>query len=105
MKFVETTIFTKRVVEILSDEHYRRLQEAPIVRPDLGKLIPGSGGLRKLRWSTSYSGKRGGVRVIYFWAVDQDTILMLFIFRKNERDNLSQEQIHILRRIVEEEYP
>lgn len=105
MKFVETSIFTKRVVEILSDEQYRRLQEALVVRPDLGKLIPGSGGLRKLRWSTLYSGKRGGARVIYFWAVEQETILMLFIFRKNERDDLSQEQIQALRRIVEEEYP
>lgn len=105
MKFVETTIFTRRVVEILSDEHYRRLQEALVMRPDLGKVIPGSGGLRKLRWSTSYSGKRGGARVIYFWAVEQETILMLFIFRKNERDDLSQEQIQALRRIVEEEYP
>lgn len=105
MRFIETTVFTKRVIEILSDEQYRRLQEALVVRPDLGKVIPGSGGLRKLRWSTSYSGKRGGARVIYFWAVEQETILMLFIFRKNERDDLSQEQIQALRRIVEEEYP
>ncbi|MCS7310559.1 MAG: type II toxin-antitoxin system RelE/ParE family toxin [Armatimonadetes bacterium] len=105
MKFVETAVFTKRVVEILSDEQYRRLQEALVVRPDLGKVIPGSGGLRKLRWSTSYSGKRGGVRVIYFWAVQQDTILMLFIFRKNEKDDLTPEQIQALRRIVEAEYP
>jgi len=88
VKFVETTIFTKRVVEILSDEQYRRLQEALLVRPDLGKVIPGSGGLRKLRWSTSYSGKRGGAVGKFFWARGRDSIVFVFFLRKEGRDEL-----------------
>jgi len=50
-------------------------------------------------------GKRGGVRVIYYWAVKQERILMLLMYPKNERDNLTAEQLKVLRRIIEEEYP
>ena len=73
--------------------------------PALGKLIKGGGGLRKVRWSAEGKGKRGGVRVIYYWAVAQDQILMLFVYPKGERADLTPSQIRALRRIVEEEYP
>ena len=75
------------------------------MRPDAGDLIPGGGGLRKIRWSAQGRGKRGGVRVIYYWAVRQEQILMLLIYAKNERDDLTVEQLKVLRRIIEEEYP
>ncbi|MEJ5312702.1 MAG: type II toxin-antitoxin system RelE/ParE family toxin [Anaerolineae bacterium] len=104
MYFVETTVFTRRIVELLSDEEYRQLQLYLVERPDAGKVIPGSGGLRKLRWGIGQTGKRGGVRVIYYWVVQQDTVLFLFAFRKNERSDLTPEQIRMLRQIVEEEY-
>lgn len=104
MHFIETTVFTRRIVELLSDEEYRKLQLYLATRPDAGKVIPGSGGLRKLRWGIGQTGKRGGVRVIYYWVVQQDTVLFLFAFRKNERSDLSPEQLRILRQIVEEEY-
>ncbi|MBU0512314.1 MAG: type II toxin-antitoxin system RelE/ParE family toxin [Chloroflexi bacterium] len=104
MKIVETSIFTRRVVELLTDDEYRLLQHALVSRPDLGVLIPGGGGLRKARWRVQGAGKRGGARVIYYWAVAQDTILMLFVFRKNERSDLTPTQLRILRQIVTEEY-
>ena len=103
VRFIETSIFTKRIVEILEDEEYRHLQEALAFRPDLGDVLPGSGGLRKVRWKTSRKGKRSGVRVIYYWAIKEATILMHFIFKKNERSDLTAVQIEALRRIVEEE--
>jgi hypothetical protein len=62
-------------------------------------------GIRKVRWKVQGSGKRGGARVVYYWAVEQDSILMLFIFGKNERSDLTPAQIKVLRQIVEEEYP
>ena len=68
-------------------------------------MIPGGGGLRKIRWSVAGRGKRGGVRVIYHWAVVHDKILMLFMYAKNEQDDLTAEQLKVLRRIIEEEYP
>jgi mRNA-degrading endonuclease RelE of RelBE toxin-antitoxin system len=105
MVIFETSIFTRQVQALLSDEEYRQLQMALILHPDLGAVIPGSGGLRKVRWSTGGRGKRGGVRVIYYWAVVHDRILMLFMYAKNEQDDLTPEQLKVLRRIVEEEYP
>jgi len=101
---LETTIFSRQVQELLSDEEYRQLQLTLILRPDLGAVIPGSGGLRKARWSAAGHGKRGGVRVIYYWMVVNDKILMLFIYAKNERDDLTGDQLKVLRRIIEEEY-
>jgi hypothetical protein len=73
-------------------------------RPDLGSVVVGSGGLRKVRWSMSGRGKRGGVRVIYYWAVESRRLLMLLIYAKSEQDDLSREQLHVLRKIVEKEY-
>lgn len=105
MEIVETSIFTKRVLEIMDDEEYRLLQHALAIRPDWGVVIPGSGGLRKLRWNVPGRGKRGGTRIIYYWAVQESVILLLFIFRKNERDDLTPAQIQSLRKIVHEEYP
>jgi hypothetical protein len=77
---------------------------ALVLHPDLGSVIPGSGGLRKLRWAIRGRGKRGGVRVIYYWAVVHDKILMLFMYAKNEQDDLTPDQLKVLRTIVEEEY-
>ena len=105
MVIIETSIFTRQVQTLLSDEEYRQLQMALVLHPDLGAVIPGSGGLRKVRWSIRGRGKRGGVRAIYYWAVVHDKILMLFIYAKNEQDDLTLEQLKVLRRIVEEEYP
>lgn len=105
MEIVETSVFTRRILELMDDDEYQLLQQALVKRPDLGVLIPGSGGLRKLRWRASGRGKRGGARVIYYWAVRADILLMLFAFRKNEIADLTPKQIQALRKIVEEEYP
>jgi hypothetical protein len=69
-----------------------------------GKIIKGSGGLRKLRWSAKGHGKSGGVRIIYYWFTTHGTILLLFAHAKNERDDLTREQLEQLRRAMEGEY-
>jgi hypothetical protein len=73
-------------------------------KPDAGKIIPGSGGLRKLRWSASGQGKRGGIRVINYWFVSPEVVLMLFAYPKNEQDDLTSDQIQQLKKVVEGEY-
>lgn len=105
MVIVETSVFTKQVTRLLEDEEYRLLQAVLVNRPDAGDIIPGSGGLRKIRWGVGERGKRGGVRVIYYWAVQQEKLVMLLLYPKNERDDLTKDQLKILRRIIEEEYP
>lgn len=104
MRFVETPVFTERVTSALDDASYRRLQLALLLRPEQGVLIKGSGGLRKLRWAGSGRGKRGGVRLIYFWHRESETFYMLYVYPKNERSDLSHAQVRILRRLVEEEF-
>jgi len=74
-------------------------------RPDAGPVIVGSGGLRKVRWGLRSKGKRGGVRVIYYWAGVQEQLLMLFIYPKSEKDDLTPAQLDTLRNIVKKEYP
>ena len=100
MVIVETSIFTKRVIEILSDDEYKELQSFLAANPDVGDIIPGSQGLRKLRWKSQGRGKRGGARVIYYWFKQEDLLLMLFMFRKNEQSDLTPAQVKQLKMLT-----
>jgi mRNA-degrading endonuclease RelE of RelBE toxin-antitoxin system len=104
MIIVETSVFTRQVQKLLSDDEYRQLQIELANYPAAGVIIQGSGGIRKMRWSIGKRGKRGGVRILYYWAVQQDRLLMLFVYSKSNQDDLSLDQIKILQKIVEEEY-
>jgi hypothetical protein len=103
MVIVELPIFTKKLLELMDDESYRELQEALVEQPDLGDLIQGSGGLRKVRWKLPPKGKRGGVRVIYYWWANEDQLLMLLVYTKNEQENLTKQQQSILADLVRQE--
>lgn len=102
MLFIETPVFTDLVEKHISHDSYVELQRALILRPNAGEIIPGSGGIRKLRWGLASRGKRGGLRILYYWRVDEDTFYMLFLYKKNEQEDLTQAQIKALRRLVEE---
>ena len=104
MHFVEIRAFTARLRQLLSDEEYRLLQLRLACEPTAGAVIPGSGGLRKLRWAAPGRGKRGSLRLIYFHHARSETILLLFAFAKNERADLSPAQRDALRKVVEREY-
>lgn len=96
MEIVEAPLFTKRITELMTDSTYRELQEALIGRPDQGEVIPGSGGLRKIRWGLSGKGKRGGIRVIYFWAVEHHQLCMLYAYSKARQEDLDSHQLTAL---------
>jgi hypothetical protein len=101
MVIVETTVFTRLIQELMSDDEYKDLQEALVNRPDLGDLIKGSGGIRKVRWNLEGTGKSGGVRAIYYWVVNDDHIRMLYVYPKGKQANLTKGQVAQLKAIVE----
>lgn len=101
MVFYETSIFTTQVVSLLTDESYRELQNQIVANPEAGDLIPGSQGLRKIRWKVEGGGKRGGMRVIYY-LVTRVEVFMIFAYRKNEQENLTPEQTRRLRQLVDD---
>ena len=104
MEIAETTVFTRQVDNLLDAESYRLLQLELADRPDRGTVIAGSGGLRKIRWQGSGRGKQGGIRVIYYWARDRQLILMLLACAKADEDDLTANQLKVLRRVVKEAF-
>lgn len=101
MMIIETSIFTKRIQEILTNDEYRELQIYLVENPAAGDIIKGSGGLRKFRWHGSGRGKRGGSRIIYYWITSKNTLLLLYAFNKNESTDLTAVQMKSLKNIVE----
>jgi mRNA-degrading endonuclease RelE of RelBE toxin-antitoxin system len=82
---------------------FRALQSQLLETPEVGVRIPGTGGLRKLRWSAEGRGKRGGVRVIYFFVEQRALIVLLLLYPKNVQDDLTAEQKRALRELVRAE--
>lgn len=99
LTFVETKLFSKLVEEYLSDDEYASLQQSLIANPAAGDIIPGSGGVRKVRWGVAGRGKRGGIRVIYFLRSRQGEVWMLTLYAKNVSENIPA---HVLEKIKEE---
>ncbi len=102
MHFVETPIFTKQIDFLLEEGDYRRFQITLALNPEAGDIIRGSGGLRKIRWSAQGRGKRGGIRIIYYLIQDNE-IYLLLAYPKNKQEDLTHDQLCILRNLVNEE--
>ena len=99
MEFVETGIFTERITKLLTDDEYYDLQAVLAENPKDGEVIPGAGGLRKLRWRAAGRGTRGGLRVIYYcWS--EDRLYMIFVYDKAQQGDLTPEQLKALRAYV-----
>ncbi len=104
MVFEELAPFTKRVMDLLEDEELAGVQGRLLARPDAGKVIPG------IRWAAEAAGAwrpkamagRGGARIIYYWVVARDRILMLDIYAKNEKEDLSAGELKQLRTLIED---
>jgi mRNA-degrading endonuclease RelE of RelBE toxin-antitoxin system len=97
--FIETRLFSRLVQKYLDDDEYRELQRALMDNPEAGDIIPGSRGVRKLRWRAPGRGKRGGYRVIYYARLKQGVIWMLTMYPKNVAENIPA---HVLRQIRKE---
>lgn len=88
---------------MISDEEYHLLQLQLSIRPESGNIIKGSGGIRKLRWAGSGRGKRGGIRVIYYYHTEDNQIFMLYAYPKSNKDDLTSNQLKQLKQLVKEQ--
>ena len=105
LQFVEAPAFSRYREGYLDDEEFRELQEALAANPEEGDLIPGAGGIRKLRWRDSRrgKGKRGGLRIIYYCFLSDHEIWLLTLFDKDEASDLTKDEKAQLRRALEAE--
>jgi len=97
--FIESPLFTKLVHDYLTDDEYRGFQTFLATNPDVGDVVRGSGGVRKVRWARRGTGKSGGVRVLYFARTEAGEILLLLIYAKSAVDSIPA---HILKDLKEE---
>ena len=102
MKIMEATIFTRQIERLVDDEAKQQLLDTLIVAPAAGDIIKGSAGLRKLRWAAHGRGKRGGIRVIYYWLRGK-LMYLLLAYPKNKKDDLSADELKLLKKVVEQE--
>lgn len=102
--FIETTGFTEAITDLLPDHTYARLQHRLMENPDSGDVMPGCGGLRKIRAADPKrgKGKRSGVRVIYLHVPSAARFYMLDVYGKDEKDDLSANEKKQLRRLAEQ---
>lgn len=96
--FIESSIFARVCAAYLDDDEYLELQQFLMLKPEAGQLVPGSGGVRKLRWARPGMGKRGGLRVIYYVQYEPTEFWMLTVYSKADESNIPA---HVLRKLVE----
>ncbi|MCH8944290.1 MAG: transcriptional regulator [Proteobacteria bacterium] len=102
MEFIETPLFSKIRESYFGDIEFHMLQLHLIDRPDAGDLIVGTGGATKLRWGIGGRGKRGGVRVIYYWITKDHQILLITVYAKNEASDISPATKKAIKKMIGE---
>ena len=102
MVFIETNAFRTSAAKLLDEDDLAALQTVLMLHPDAGDVIPGSGGLRKVRVPAKGKGKRGGARVIYYWVQTDGQILLLYAYAKTDRSDVTAQQIRAIRKLIEE---
>ena len=103
--FVELPAFERHRSNYLSDEAYRGLQNEMLKDPEAGDVITGTGGLRKLRYgdATRGKGKRGGLRIIYYWWDPKKQFWLFTIYDKDELSDLSPKEKAVLKTLLKQE--
>jgi hypothetical protein len=103
--FIESPLFSRLLADYLDDESYRRLQIVLLTDPETGDVMPGTGGFRKLRWEDRRrgKGKRGGLRVIYYYLTLDCQIWLFTIYDKDEMADLSEEERRQLKQAIQDE--
>jgi mRNA-degrading endonuclease RelE of RelBE toxin-antitoxin system len=102
MVFVESPPFAVQVGHYLTEVERLAMEVWLMFQPDSGVLIPGTGGLRKLRWPSRGKGKRGGVRIIYYWAPSRSSIYLAAIYAKAKTSDVPRSVLGKIRHGVQE---
>ena len=102
MTVAEVPEFVRRAEKLLGSEEHRDLVIYLALHPRAGDLIKGTGGIRKLRWRREGQGKRGGVRVIYYFHSESMPLYLLTLFGKNERADLAKAERNELAKLVKQ---
>ena len=100
MQLYFTRTYERAVRKLLSEESRKEMEASIVAAPDAAPIIRGTGGIRKMRWSGSGRGKRGGIRTIYFYHAGPDAIYLLTAYAKADRENLSPADTKALSRLV-----
>lgn len=95
-----TRTYERTIRKLLSGDARRKMETAVVTAPDIAPVIRGTGGIRKLRWAGSGRGKRGGIRVIYFWHAGPEAIYMLTAYAKGDQEDLTALDRKALSRLV-----
>jgi len=105
LTFIEAPNFSQQIASYLNDGEYIALQKFLLKNPEAGDVIQGTGGFRKLRWhdANRNKGKRGGLRIIYYYFEHVYQIWLIMISNKNEATNLTAKQKTILKAAIEQE--
>ena len=105
MEFIEAPAFTRYLSEYLADDEYRQLQNQLVISPELGDMMQGTGGSRKLRWADPNRGKgrRGGLRIIYYYFLTDQRIWLMTLYDKDEASDLSPKVKKVLKGAIENE--
>ena len=103
MQIIETSIFTRQIDKLVDEDEYGLLQIDLYHRPKTGAVIPGSGGIRKMRWGFGSEGKRGGLRIIYYFIDEDDVVYLLLAYKKSKQEDLTPDQLKKLKKLVEQE--
>jgi len=99
LEFIESVVFERVRERYFADDEFAALQRFLSASPTVGDVVPASGGARKLRWRAEDRGKRGGLRVLYYWAGHRGQIWLLTVYGKNMQENVPG---HVLRKLKEE---
>jgi hypothetical protein len=97
---LETSVFSRRADKLLTEEEREELVFYLALHPESGDEIPGTGGVRKLRFGSKDKGKSGGVRVIYYFYDEENPLYALLIYGKNEQVNLTPDQKREIRSLA-----
>ena len=102
LTFIETPVFTEQITSLLDDDEYSEFQAMLLANPEAGRVISGAGGLRKIRWKDPgrQKGKRGGIRIIYYYRIHVGQVLLLTAYDKDHQSDLSTSQKRLFREIV-----